>query len=97
MSLYRNRYFLAGMLFILLGIQFRMVHSFVLNDTATRVLAKVDAKRPGGQPKPMRDFFMQVAPNPTKRVTPPRWFGLSLIAAGAVITCHAVAIPKSSG
>ncbi len=36
MSMYRNRYFLLGVLLLLLGIQFRMVDSFVLNESATR-------------------------------------------------------------
>lgn len=94
MSLYRNRYFLAGMLLILLGVQFRMVHSFVLNEPATRALARVSKTTPVAQQSTMTDFMLQVHPKPTKRVTPPRWLGLSLITAGAIIGCHALAIPR---
>ncbi len=32
----RNRYFMIGILLFLLGMQFRMVESFVLNETSTR-------------------------------------------------------------
>lgn len=95
MSLYRNRYFLAGILLILLGIQFRMVQSFVLNEPATRVLAKIGKDTAVASQSSMTDFLLQVHPNPTKRVTPPRWFGLSLITAGVVISCHAIVIPRS--
>ena len=41
MSKYRHRYFLFGILLVLLGIQFQMLDSFVLNEKATRALANV--------------------------------------------------------
>jgi hypothetical protein len=94
MSIYRNRYFLAGVLLILLGIQFRMIHSFVLNEPATRALARVTSDTHVAEQSSMTDFILRVHPNPTKRITPPRWLGLSLIAAGVVISCHALAIPR---
>ena len=94
MSLYRNRYFLAGILLILLGIQFRMVHSFVLNEPCTRALARVSKSTAVAEQSSMTDFILQVHPKPTKRVTPPRWLGLSLITAGAIVSLHALAIPR---
>lgn len=95
MSMYRNRYFLTGILLILLGVQFRMVQSFVLNEPTTRVLAKVTKDTAVADQSTMSSLMMTVHPKPMKRVTPPRWLGLSLIAIGAVISCHAVVIPKS--
>ena len=94
MSMYRNRYFLAGVLLVLLGIQFRMVDSFVLNESATRVLARV-TKTSVADNSGMNSLMMSFYPNPRKRVDPPRWLGLSLIAVGAIISCHALVIPKS--
>jgi len=94
MSMYRNRYFLAGLLLILLGIQFRMVDSFVLNESATRALARVTKKSTVADKSGMTTMFLQVHPNPTKRVSPPRWLGLSMIAVGAVMSCHALSMPK---
>ena len=96
MSVYRNRYFLAGVLLVLLGVQFRMIHSFVLNEPTTRALAKVTKTASVTEPSTMTDMFLRVHPKPTKQVTPPRWFGLSLIAVGVVISCHALAIPRHS-
>lgn len=94
MSIYRNRYFLAGVLLILLGVQFRMVHSFVLNEPTTRVLARVAKSPPVADNSSVSNLWLQVAPNPTKRIEPPRWLGLAMIAVGTVITCHAIVIPR---
>lgn len=97
MSVYRNRYFLLGILLVLLGVQFRMVESFVLNERATRTLARVTQKSSvADNSSGMGAFLGYVTPAPTKRVEPPRWLGLALIAAGTVMGLHAVAIPKHS-
>ncbi len=94
MSMYRNRYFLAGILLILVGIQFRMVDSFVLNESASRALARVSKSTPVADNSGMSSMLMSVYPNPTKRVEPPRWLGLAMIAVGSIVACHAIAIPK---
>lgn len=97
MSLYRNRYLLAGLLLLFVGIQFRMVHSVVLNESTTRAMAKLGNQTVVTQQSTMSNFLLRVVPNPTKEITPPRWFGLSMITVGMVIVCHAVVIPKPVG
>ena len=92
MSLYRNRYFLLGILLILLGIQFRMVDSFVLNERATRALARVTKSGPVADNA--SSFMMFVYPKPMKRIEPPRWLGLAMIAMGSVVGLHALSIPR---
>lgn len=94
MKMTRNRYFLLGVLLILLGVQFRMVDSFVLNTSATRALARVTEDTPVASNDTLGNFLMEVHPKPTKRVTPPRWIGLAMIAVGAVVSLHAVAMPR---
>ena len=94
MAKYRNRYFLVGILLVLLGIQFRMIDSFVLNESTTRVLAKVTKTEIVADNSTFGSFVSAFTPAPTKRVTPPRWTGLAMIAAGAVICFHAFSIPK---
>lgn len=89
----RNRYFLLGVLLILLGCQFRMVQSVVLNESATRALARVTQKKAVASSDMMSTFLMDVS-RPTKRISPPRWLGLATIAAGAVITLHSIAMPR---
>ncbi len=90
----RNRYFLIGVLLILLGLQFRLVDSFVLNEPTTRALARISRNSPVSAPSNSSAFLMALYPNPTKRVTPPRWIGLALVAVGTVISLHAFAVPK---
>lgn len=95
MQLTRNRYFMLGVLMILLGIQFRMIDSFVLNEPTTRALARMTKQSSVAANDSFTNFMMQVHPKPTKRVTPPRWLGLAMIAVGSVISLHAIAIPRS--
>ena len=94
MSMYRNRYFLAGILLILVGIQFRMVDSFVLNESATQALARITKSDDVAANTGVNSLLMSVYPSVRKRVEPPRWLGLALIASGSIMACHAVAIPK---
>jgi hypothetical protein len=96
LSFYRNRYFLAGILLVLLGIQFRMIDSFVLNESATRALARIDKSAPVADNSGMSSILAQMYPKPVKRIEPPRWMGLAMITLGAVMSCHAVAIPRRS-
>ena len=94
MSLYRNRYFLLGILLVLIGVQFRRVESFVLNEKSTRFVARMTNTPLVDNSTPLGAFFEPVTPAPKKRVTPPRWLGMSLIAIGCVFTFHAIVIPR---
>ena len=94
MSIYRNRYFLAGILLILVGIQFRMVDSFVLNESATQALARVTKSSTVADSTGFNSLMLSVMPGAKKRVEPPRWLGLAMIAVGTIVSCHAIAIPK---
>lgn len=94
MSKYRNRYFLFGILLLLGGVQFRMIDSFLLNESTTRVLAKVTKTTPVADNSMIDSLFWKVAPAPRKRIQPPRWLGLAMIAMGSVIGFHALAIPR---
>lgn len=99
MSITRNRYFLAGILLVLLGIQFRMIDSFVLKEPASKVLARFDKTKPvaDNNSSGMSSMLSQYYPKPEQpknRIRPPRWMGLAMITFGAVISCHALVIPK---
>ena len=94
MEMTRNRYFLLGILLILLGAQFRMIDSFVLNESTTRALARVSKETPMASNDPIASLIMDVHPSPTKKIVPPRWFSLALIAVGSVVSLHALAIPR---
>lgn len=89
----RNRYFSLGVILFLLGIQFRMVDSFVLNESSTRALHRF-AKHSQIATNGMAEMYMSVAQSPKKMITPPNWLGWVFLTTGAVISLHALAIPR---
>jgi hypothetical protein len=78
MALNRNHLLLAGLLLFFLGVQFRLVSSFTLNERSSHFVAA----RLGGGPQPAS----WQAPPLRKVVEPPRWLGLALMSVGAVFT-----------
>lgn len=91
----RNRYFMIGMLLFLLGIQFRMVESFVLNEASTRALAQIAEETQLASQDFTTDLYLDVHPSPKKKVEPPNWLGWVLLTTGGVICLHALVLPKS--
>ena len=93
MEINRNQWFMIGLVVVALGVQFRMVQSFVLNEETTKILAERLKKDDTAAPVfiPALD-----APPPESRRTiePPRWLGFMLIASGAVIVLHSLAMPR---
>ncbi|QDV68289.1 hypothetical protein Poly24_19980 [Rosistilla carotiformis] len=94
MKFTRNHYFLIGILLILFGIQFRLVDSFVLNERCTKALDRVMRNTPVASNDPFSSFVMQVHPNPTKRVRPPRWIGAAMVVSGIVISLHSFSLRR---
>ena len=95
MELNRNQYFFAGILLVLLGVQMRMVSSFVLTPEVTRMLAKPTAVAQGDAPP-----TLSIA-SPSggvagirKTVRPPEWLGWCMISVGSVLILHSLAMKK---
>lgn len=97
MKFERNRYFMLGVILLLLGLQFRLVDSFVLNETSTRALHKVMKTKTVDANSMATNVFMQTAPSPKKTLRPPRWLGFVLLTAGGIMALHALVLPKSGG
>jgi hypothetical protein len=76
----RQHLLLAGLLLFLLGVQFRVVDSFTLNERSSHFVAA----RLGGGPQQAAASWQ--APALRKVVQPPRWLGLALMSVGAVLT-----------
>lgn len=91
----RNRYFMIGMLLFLLGVQFRMVESFVLNETSTRALARIAEDSQLASQDFGANLYLEVHPSPKKNVKPPHWLGWVLLTTGGVISLHAMVLPRS--
>lgn len=86
---HRHHLLLAGLLLFLCGVQFRLVESFTLSERSTRFVA-AQLGEPAvrqqvavwqGQELPVR-----------KTVHPPRWVGLALMSAGAVLTAKSLSM-----
>jgi hypothetical protein len=80
----RDKLLLAGLLAFLVGVQFRVVDSFILNERSTHFVAA----RLGG---PEQALAWQ-APPLRKVVEPPRWLGLALMSVGAVLTVKSLSL-----
>ena len=93
MEINRNQYMMIGLVVLAMGIQFRRVDSFVLNEKATEIIAKRLKKIDTVTTTFVPSF--QTAPPPMKRVVhPPKWLGLMLMSVGAVLCFHSLAMPK---
>lgn len=84
MVLNRHRILLAGLLLFLLGVQFRVVSSFTLNERSSQFVA---ARLGGG---PVAASWQ--APPLRKVIEPPRWLGLAMMSLGAVLTVKAMSL-----
>ncbi|MBX3420729.1 MAG: hypothetical protein KF752_04150 [Pirellulaceae bacterium] len=91
----RNRYFMVGILVFLLGMQFRMVESFVLNETSTRALARIAKDTQLANTGYGTQMYMNMHPSPMKTVKPPAWLGWAMLTVGGVICLHAMVLPKA--
>ncbi len=94
MDINRNQFFLAGVVLLLLGLQFRMVESAVLTPRFTRFLAE-RAGHPAVAASDTAGSLIGAGVNlPPKTVIPPDWLGWSLLSIGAVLVLHSLAMKK---
>lgn len=95
MDLNRNQFLFIAIFLLLLGMQLRMVGSYVLNGDATRFLAqRAMASDPGataGKASQLPDNL------PAKVVSPPDWVGWCLLSVGAVLFFHSMTMSKPGG
>ncbi len=94
MKLNRNHYLLIGVVLMLMGLQFRMVDTFVLNEPVSRVLRR-QAQTPAAQTVALAQRFvptpqsMQLHP-----VRPPKFVGWALLSVGSVLVLQSLAMRK---
>jgi len=81
----RQHLLLAGVLLFLVGMKFRVVESFTLNERSSRFVATqlgdAASRQAVWQNMPIR-----------KVVAPPRWLGLALMSVGAVLTVKSLSM-----
>jgi hypothetical protein len=93
MDIDRNRYFMFGVILFLLGLQFRIVDSFVLNESTTRAVHRFAQQSKIADRNLATDVYMQVG-TPKKSMRPPNWLGFVLLTVGGVMSLHALVLPR---
>jgi hypothetical protein len=94
MDITRNQYFLAGMLLLLLGIQFRMIESFDLTAELTQFLAERTGHPVASVGATTLALTQMERPLLKKNVRPPDFLGWALLSGGAVLILHSWAMKK---
>ena len=94
MDITRNQWFAAGVVVVLLGIQFRMVDSYELTPEATQVLARQTGHPVASINDTIETFTGRTQTMPKATLRPPDWLGWSLISLGSVLILHSMAMKK---
>jgi len=100
MEINRNQYFMIGIVLVLLGVQFRLVDSFVLNQPISKFIAEKKAQvQQQQQPNNLfaastNEFMQQTGTVPNHVLKLPEWLGYALISVGAVLVLHSLAMPR---
>lgn len=90
-ELNRSQMFTIALVVFLLGVQFRVVESIVLNEQATKFVSeRFDS---GELASSSQNWFAQAMPV-KKTLTPPKWIGWSLLSIGGVLVLHSIAMRK---
>ena len=90
-DLNRPQMYMAGLIVLLLGLQFRLVEAIVLTEPATKFVAERFESTEFASAGP--NWFAQTLPV-KKTVTPPKWIGWSLLSIGGVMVLHSLAMRK---
>jgi hypothetical protein len=88
----RNQYFMVGVILLLIGVQLRVVDSYVLSAETTQFLAQRS-----GTPTQQAALFAAQAAAPEmgrKVIRPPDWIGWCLMSIGSVLILHSLAMKK---
>lgn len=97
MEFNRNHYFMIGLVVLLLGIQLRLVETYVLNEKCSDALAKRANKAKDSQPNPVPLLATATGTVPRQRITPPKWIGWALLSVGGVLILQSFAMKKPGG
>jgi hypothetical protein len=94
MDITRNQFFFAGVLFLMLGVQFKMVDSFDLTPEFTQFLAERTGHPLAAVNEMTQNLTPSEKPLAKKNVRPPDWIGWSMISIGSVLVLHSWGMKK---
>jgi hypothetical protein len=92
MDLNRNHYFIFGVVLFLLGLQFRYVSSFELNEKTSRMVDKRLGSNTVAHSQPFALFGAVHSSN--RVVKPPSWLGWSFMSIGGVLFIYSLSMKK---
>lgn len=95
MELNRNQYFFLGVVILLVGLQLRLVASYILTPDATRFLAERSQK--SSTSATLISFTSDMGALPNKVINPPEWLGWCIVSVGSVLVLHSLAMKKPGG
>lgn len=96
MEMNRNSWFMVGLLVLFMGIQLRLVDTFVLNEKTSKFLAErapATVADSGAFPR----FLTNAGPTSRKSLHPPKWLGFAMLSVGSVLILHSLAMKKPGG
>jgi hypothetical protein len=94
MEFNRNQYFFLGVVILLMGLQFRVVNSYVLTPEATKFIAE---RTKSGAEGALFSLSTDLGAGPQKVIQPPDWLSWCLMSVGAVLILHSLAMKKPGG
>lgn len=94
MDITRNQILVVGLVLVFLGLQFRLVDSFVLTPEFTHILAERTGHPLAAVNNTTQAFAPAAQPVVKKTVKPPDWLGWSLLSIGAVLILHSWGMKK---
>ena len=89
-----QRFFIAGVLALVIGFQLRSVDSFVLTPRASAAIEKNVRRSQLRTTNPYDSVMMTGIPTTRKTVRPPRWMGWALLSVGAVLVLHGATVRR---
>jgi hypothetical protein len=92
MEFNRNQYFMIGLVLLFIGIELRMVESFVLNEKSSRFVAEKFG--PQQENSPLMSIAGDVTAGQRRVVRPPQWLGWCIISVGSVLILHSLAMRR---
>lgn len=98
MEINRNQYFLAGLVLLFLGVQFRMIDAVVLTPQCAKLLGRETGTpvATAGDSTVGLVRAEATASAPSRDFQPPEWLSWALISVGAVLILHSWAMPRPS-
>jgi hypothetical protein len=94
MDVNRNQVWLAGLVLLFLGLEFKSMDSLVLNQKATKMLAEQSNHPLAAASNTAQAMIGAEAPLPPHTIRLPDSIGWSLLSLGAVLVLHSVTMPK---